>query len=108
LFLLWKFKNCVKWLFKKIHNEIWRPRQVYKFAYLKVILLTFYITFSTGEPIWVEMTRLTSQIFFLVAFIVLLVFVINQTIDSPNVNQTIQETTAVVQSPGNFVFPFLF
>lgn len=59
--------------------------------------LNFY---STGEPIWAETTRIVSQVVLLFIFCVFLAFVIRQAIKSPNVTQTIEESSATVDVPG--------
>ncbi|PHZ17864.1 galactose oxidase [Rhizopus microsporus ATCC 52813] len=79
LFLLWKFQSYVRWLIKRIHRDIWKPR--------------------TGEPLWAETTRIIFQIILLFIFAVFLAFVIRQAVDSPNVTQTIEEATATVEIP---------
>lgn len=28
LFLLWKFQGYVRWFFKRVHRDIWKPRYV--------------------------------------------------------------------------------
>ncbi|KAI7870257.1 hypothetical protein BDF14DRAFT_1776492 [Spinellus fusiger] len=79
LFLLWRFQSYVRWLFRRIHSDIWKPR--------------------TGEPVWAETTRIVFQIAFLFLFTAFLVFVIKQTIDSPNITQRIEKPTAQVETP---------
>ncbi|RCI04781.1 hypothetical protein CU098_012460 [Rhizopus stolonifer] len=79
LFLLWRFQSYARWLVKRIHRDIWKPR--------------------TGEPLWAETTRIVFQVFLLFIFSVFLAFVIRQAIDSPNVTQTIEESVAEVQVP---------
>lgn len=79
LFLLWKFQSYIRWLVVRIHNDIWKPR--------------------TGEPIWAETSRIVSQVFFLFIFIMFLYFVIRQAVDSPNVVQRIEYSTASVEVP---------
>ncbi|KAI9276084.1 hypothetical protein BY458DRAFT_506317 [Sporodiniella umbellata] len=79
LFLLWRCQAYLRWLFMRIHKDIWKPR--------------------TGEPLWAETTRIVFQIFLLFLFTVFLVFVIRQAIDSPNVTQNIQEASATVEIP---------
>lgn len=79
LFLLWKFQGYVRWFFKRVHRDIWKPR--------------------TGEPLWAETTRIIFQIFLLFIFCVFLAFVIRQAIKSPNITQTIQESASSVDVP---------
>ncbi|RCH94210.1 hypothetical protein CU097_006673 [Rhizopus azygosporus] len=79
LFLLWKFQSYLRWLIVRIHNDIWKPR--------------------TGEPVWAETSRLVSQVFFLFIFIMFLYFVIRQAVESPNVTQRIESSTATVDVP---------
>ncbi|KAG1556680.1 hypothetical protein G6F47_006263 [Rhizopus delemar] len=79
LFLLWRFQSYIRWLFMRIHKDIWKPR--------------------TGEPLWAETTRIVFQIFLLFIFTVFLVFVIRQAIESPNVTQTIEQGAAEVEVP---------
>ncbi|KAG2214245.1 hypothetical protein INT47_000801 [Mucor saturninus] len=79
LFLLWKFQSYIRWLVTRIHNDIWKPR--------------------TGEPVWAETGRIVSQVFFLFFFVMFLYFVIRQAIDSPNVVQRIEYSTASVEVP---------
>ncbi|KAI7848065.1 hypothetical protein BDC45DRAFT_524491 [Circinella umbellata] len=79
LFLLWRFQSYIRWLFTRIHHDIWKPR--------------------TGEPVWAETTRIVSQIFLLFLFVCFLVFVIRQAINSPNVTQRIEEAAAEVDVP---------
>ncbi|KAG2204229.1 hypothetical protein INT46_008844 [Mucor plumbeus] len=79
VFLIWRFQGYVRWLVKRIHRDIWKPR--------------------TGEPVWAETTRIVFQIFLLFIFAVFLAFVIRQAIKSPNVTQTIEESAAEVQVP---------
>lgn len=79
LFLLWKFQSYIRWLVVRIHNDIWKPR--------------------TGEPIWAETSRIVSQVFFLFIFIMFLYFVIRQAVDSPNVVQRIEYSSASVEVP---------
>lgn len=79
LFLLWKFQSYVRWLVVRIHNDIWKPR--------------------TGEPVWAETSRIVSQVFFLFIFVMFLYFVIRQAIDSPNVVQRIEYSSATVEVP---------
>ncbi|KAI9340365.1 hypothetical protein BD770DRAFT_330694 [Pilaira anomala] len=79
LFLLWKFQGYIRWFFKRIHRDIWKPR--------------------TGEPVWAETTRIICQVFLLFIFCVFLAFVLRQAIESPNVTQKIQESVSDVQVP---------
>jgi hypothetical protein len=79
LFLLWKFQSYFRWLVTRIHNDVWKPR--------------------SGEPVWAETSRIVSQVFFLFLFAMFLVFVIKQAIDSPNVTQRIETSSATVQVP---------
>ncbi|KAI9258033.1 hypothetical protein BDA99DRAFT_561472 [Phascolomyces articulosus] len=79
LFLLWRFQSYIRWLFTRIHHDIWKPR--------------------TGEPVWAETTRIVSQIFLLFLFICFLVFVIRQAVNSPNVTQRIEDAAAEVDVP---------
>ncbi|KAL0074760.1 hypothetical protein F4703DRAFT_1798774 [Phycomyces blakesleeanus] len=79
LFLLWRFKSYVIWLAKRIHADIWKPR--------------------SGEPVWAETTRIIFQVFFLFLFVMFLVFVIKQAVDSPNVTQRIEVASAEVETP---------
>ncbi|KAI9470033.1 MAG: hypothetical protein EXX96DRAFT_532376 [Benjaminiella poitrasii] len=79
LFLLWRFQGYFRWLVKRIHRDIWKPR--------------------TGEPVWAETARIIFQIFLLFIFALFLAFVIRQAIKSPNVTQTIEESAAEVQVP---------
>ncbi|KAL9543139.1 hypothetical protein MBANPS3_008258 [Mucor bainieri] len=79
VFLIWRFQGYVRWLVKRIHRDIWKPR--------------------AGEPVWAETTRIVFQIFLLFIFAVFLAFVIRQAIESPNVTQTIEESAAEVQVP---------
>ncbi|KAG2214010.1 hypothetical protein INT47_001281 [Mucor saturninus] len=79
LFLLWKFQSYVRWVFNRLHRDIWKPR--------------------TGEPVWAETTRIIFQVILLFIFSVFLAFVLRQAIDSPNITQTIEEPAASVQVP---------
>ncbi|GAA5799861.1 hypothetical protein HPULCUR_005280 [Helicostylum pulchrum] len=79
LFLLWKFQGYIRWFFKRLHRDIWKPR--------------------TGEPVWAETTRIIFQVILLFLFSVFLAFVLRQAIESPNVTQIIEEATADVQVP---------
>lgn len=58
------------------------------------------VSYSTGEPVWAETSRIVSQIFLLLIFVAFLVFVIRQAITSPNVTQRIEEPAAQVDVPG--------
>ncbi|KAL0079999.1 hypothetical protein F4703DRAFT_1796332 [Phycomyces blakesleeanus] len=79
IFLFWRFWSYVNWLGKKIHGDIWKPRN--------------------GEPAWAETTRIIFQIILLFIFTMFLVFVIKQAVDSPNVTQRIQNSASNVQVP---------
>ncbi|RCI01423.1 hypothetical protein CU098_003405 [Rhizopus stolonifer] len=79
LFLLWKFQSYVRWLVVRVHNDIWKPR--------------------TGEPVWAETSRIVSQVFFLFIFVMFLYFVIRQAVESPNVVQRIEYSSAEVDVP---------
>ncbi|KAI7868837.1 hypothetical protein BDF14DRAFT_1788236 [Spinellus fusiger] len=79
LFLVWRFWSYVRWLIEKVHKDIWKPR--------------------TGEPVWAETTRIVFQIFLLFVFTLFLVFVIKQSIDSPNVTQRIKKPASSVNVP---------
>ncbi|KAG1149970.1 hypothetical protein G6F37_000920 [Rhizopus arrhizus] len=79
LLLLWRFQTYIRWLFMRIHKDIWKPR--------------------TGEPLWAETTRIVFQIFLLFIFTVFLVFMIRQVINSPNVTQSIEEQVDTVSIP---------
>lgn len=58
------------------------------------------IDLSTGEPLWAETARIVCQVFLLFIFVMFLVFVIRQAINSPNVTQRIEEAAAEVDVPG--------
>ncbi|KAI8881518.1 hypothetical protein K501DRAFT_324461 [Backusella circina FSU 941] len=79
ILLIWKFKRYMQLLFKKAHEDIWKPR--------------------TGEPLWAETTRFLSLIFLLFIFALFLAFVIRQAIKSPDVIQTTQQPAATVEVP---------
>ncbi|GAB5594037.1 hypothetical protein Unana1_08937 [Umbelopsis nana] len=79
LFLLWKFQKYLRFLVTRIHADIWKPR--------------------VGEPVWAETTRLTSQVILLFILVLLLVFIIRQVVESPNVTQTINSPVASVDVP---------
>lgn len=79
LFVVWKFQRYIRFLVARIHADIWKPR--------------------VGEPIWAETTRLTSQVILLFILVLLLVFIIRQVIESPNVTQTINYPAAAVDVP---------
>ncbi|KAI8080391.1 hypothetical protein BDF21DRAFT_418922 [Thamnidium elegans] len=79
LFLLWKFQGYIRWFFRRIHDDIWKPR--------------------AGEPVWAETTRIIFQVILLFLFTVFLAFVLRQAIESPNVTQKIEEATSDVQVP---------
>ncbi|KAJ2964831.1 hypothetical protein NQZ79_g247 [Umbelopsis isabellina] len=79
LFVIWKFQRYIRFLVTRIHADIWKPR--------------------VGEPIWAETTRLTSQVILLFILVLLLVFIIRQVVESPNVTQTINYPAAAVDVP---------
>ncbi|KAI9319235.1 hypothetical protein BX666DRAFT_1924266 [Dichotomocladium elegans] len=79
LFLLWRFQSYIRWFLTRLHHDIWKPR--------------------TGEPMWAETTRIICQIFMLFLFAMFLVFVIRQSVNSPNVTQRIEESVAEVDVP---------
>ncbi|CEP10498.1 hypothetical protein [Parasitella parasitica] len=79
VFLVWRFQAYIRYIFTRIHHDIWKPR--------------------TGEPIWAETTRIVFQIFLLFIFCVFLAFVVRQAVDSPNITQVIETAAAEVQVP---------
>ncbi|KAF7727342.1 Acyl-CoA-binding domain-containing protein 5 [Apophysomyces ossiformis] len=79
LFLLWRFWSYVCWLVKRIHSDIWKPR--------------------SGEPVWAETTRIVFQVVLLFLFTMFLVFVIKQSVTSPNITQRIVNPSATVEVP---------
>ncbi|KAI9302309.1 hypothetical protein BJ944DRAFT_242482 [Cunninghamella echinulata] len=79
IFVLWKFQKYIRFLIVRIHNDIWKPR--------------------SGEPIWAETARISFQIFFIFLFVLFLVFVIRQAVESPNVVQRIETAASQVETP---------